>query len=746
MTDRFISKGARYGKVHAHRPLWVVCLSVGLFPPVCGHAEIVAGGLGTQVADAEPGQSVVTGGTIRGKNQFHRFSAFGLSEGEFVRFEKPPNAGISNLINLVSGSTASLIDGDIDTASYGRVNFFLLNPRGIVLGKNASLNGNSSVDVVGSFHFSTADGIRMGDARVPVDAKVADLVSAAPSSVRFSPLANSSLIVESSASGLRVRNGDLELVAPRIEINGATLRADGGDIHLSTRVNDRRESPLHRQIPANGAEDLGDISILDGALIKAAADGERGGSVFLSASHIVLGADHPESRGSTAFASSRFNPNASLNISATQSVRLHAGDRLVGRKKGLDALEKPLISIHDFGLLELNGGSEIATRETGAGRRAGDIALVGRADARVVLAGMESQIDASASGGSSIAGNISVRAVSVTVRDGAEIQATTTGDSNQLDLKSGDITIDARQIDLNAGKVINQNAGTGAGGKVIIKGNDRLLISGDDGGILSRTFGEGKGGEIEIHSKSIEIVDGGRITASSRGSGVSGDITISDNRQLLVSGEASVIGVDTIGSNAGNIGIETRGLVHLAKGGAITTSSKAGEGDGGAIRITGKGDRNLLVLTDDARITANTAAGTGGNIFIKMQSVLRPMGGENNIQAKAKTAQGVDGVVEFQTPDVDATTGILQLPENFHDASALLNNRCVSQASHASSLHIGNRQGVGASPDALLAGYGSIRSEKRVEIAALRIPRRSLGASLCSRERLNQRRTREITS
>ncbi|HGG59767.1 MAG TPA: hypothetical protein ENK26_07615 [Gammaproteobacteria bacterium] len=411
---------------------------------------------------------------------------------------------------------------------------------------------------------------------------------------------------------------------------------------------------------------------------------------------------------------------------------------MIGSKTNFGVQERPLVTVRDFDLLEINGGSEIATRTTDTGR-AGHIELEGGAYARIILNGEESQIDASASGGSSIAGNITIKATSVTIRDGGEIQATTTGDSEQINLKSGDITINARQIDLADGKIINQNSGTGSGGKVVIEGNDRLTISGKEGGIFSRTFGEGAGGEIEIHSDSITIADGGRITASSFGSAVSGNITISDNRQLSVSGEASVIGVDTIGSDAGNINITSRGLVHLLDGGAITTSSKRGEGNGGAIHITGTGKRNLLLLTEDSRITANTAAGTGGNIFIKMQSVLRPMGGENNIQAKAKTAQGVDGVVEFQTPDVDATTGILQLPENFHDASALLNNRCVSQASHASSLHIGNRQGVGASPDALLAGYGSIRSEKRVEIAALRIPRRSLGASLCSRERLNQR-------
>ncbi len=709
-------------------------LLASLLQPASGHAGIVAAGLGTRVNETGSDQSVITGGTIKGKNQFHRFSAFGLSGGESARFEKPQDAVVANLINLVSGDEASVIDGDIDTSSYGEVNFFLLNPQGIVLGQNASLNGQSSVDVAASFHFSTADSIKLGDDRVPVDAKSSDLLSADPLAFGFSPLATSPLVVESSVYGLQVRNGDLELTAPSIEIKGAMVDVTGGDIYASTRVNGRREAPLRQQIPADGAEDMGNISISGGALIIPLADDGHGGSVFLSGKDVTLGLDRPDSQGSLVFISSESNTGATINISASQSVRLLARDQLFGSKTNFDVQKIPLITVRDFKLLEVNGGSEIATRATDTGR-AGHIELEGSANARIMVTGERSQIDASASGGSSIAGNITVKAASVTVRDGGRIRATTSGNSDQLKLKSGDITIIAREIDLADGKIINQNSGTGAGGKVLIEDNDLLMISGEDGGVFSRTFGEGAGGEIEIHSNSVAIANGGRITASSLGSGVSGNITISDNRQLSVSGEASVIGVDTIGSDAGNINITSRGVVHLGDGGAITTSSKRGEGDGGAIYITGTGKRNLLVLTDDSKITANTAAGTGGNIFIKMQSVLRPMGGENNIQAKAKTAQGVDGVVEFQTPDVDATTGIVQLPENFLDASALLNNRCVSQASHASSLHIGNRQGVGASPDALLGGYGAIRSEKRVEIADLRIPRQNLGGSLCSNQR-----------
>ncbi len=94
-------------------------------------------------------------GTRKGSNLFHSFGTFDLSAGEVATFS---NAGapINNVIGRITGGTASTIDGTI-RSTIPDANLYLLNPSGILFGPNAAL------DVMGSFHVSTADYLKFGD-------------------------------------------------------------------------------------------------------------------------------------------------------------------------------------------------------------------------------------------------------------------------------------------------------------------------------------------------------------------------------------------------------------------------------------------------------------------------------------------------------------------------------------------------------------------------------------------------------
>ena len=63
---------------------------------------------------------------------------------------------------------------------------------------------------------------------------------------------------------------------------------------------------------------------------------------------------------------------------------------------------------------------------------------------------------------------------------------------------------------------------------------------------------------------------------------------------------------------------------------------------------------------------------------------------------------GLDGVITVSTPDVDATTGILQLPDAFLDRSALLENRCALRTASNRSSFLISARGREPGPDALL--------------------------------------------
>src|SRR2546428_23140 len=104
-------------------------------------------------------------GQIRGRNLFHSFGQFNIRTflddnrqvTETATFTGP--GSITNILSRVTGGSPSWIDGKLRSEILG-ANFFLLNPRGVMFGSNASL------DVSGSFHVSTADFIRLADGGV----------------------------------------------------------------------------------------------------------------------------------------------------------------------------------------------------------------------------------------------------------------------------------------------------------------------------------------------------------------------------------------------------------------------------------------------------------------------------------------------------------------------------------------------------------------------------------------------------
>lgn len=95
----------------------------------------------------------IDGGARRGVNLFHSFQEFNIGEGQGVYFSNP--TGIQNILSRVTGANRSNILGTLGVL--GDANLFLINPQGIIFGRNASL------DVRGSFVATTANAVRLGD-------------------------------------------------------------------------------------------------------------------------------------------------------------------------------------------------------------------------------------------------------------------------------------------------------------------------------------------------------------------------------------------------------------------------------------------------------------------------------------------------------------------------------------------------------------------------------------------------------
>jgi filamentous hemagglutinin family protein len=170
-------------------------------------------------------------GEQAGPNLFHSFEKLSLRHDtpagpESAHFEG--GAGVENSLARVTGGDAS----NIDDKPGADANLYLMNPSGIVFGPNATL------DVDGSFHATTASSIRLGESgRFEASPGAQGLLPVAPSS-GFGFLSASPGTISATGAGLQDKPGSgLLLVGGTVDLDGASIQASGGMIHLAALAN-----------------------------------------------------------------------------------------------------------------------------------------------------------------------------------------------------------------------------------------------------------------------------------------------------------------------------------------------------------------------------------------------------------------------------------------------------------------------------------------------------------------------------
>lgn len=200
--------------------LGLVWLSLSL--PMMAQPSIVPAD-DTQVEQNAADYSI-TGGqrSPDGLNLFHGFDRFNLDQSERARFVVP--AGVANVLGRVSGGEVSLINGQLQLMG-SNADLFLLNPAGIIFGKEATLA------LPGDFLATTADGFLFNGGAFPALGSVdyASLVGE-PTGLDFWVNAGGALV---NSGNLAVAPGAaLALVGSRV-MNGGNLVSPGGSVTLA---------------------------------------------------------------------------------------------------------------------------------------------------------------------------------------------------------------------------------------------------------------------------------------------------------------------------------------------------------------------------------------------------------------------------------------------------------------------------------------------------------------------------------
>ncbi|MBD1211874.1 MAG: filamentous hemagglutinin N-terminal domain-containing protein, partial [Dolichospermum circinale Clear-D4] len=201
----------------------------------------------------------------------------------------------------------------------------------------------------------------------------------------------------------------------------------------------------------------------------------------------------------------------------------------------------------------------------------------------------------------------------VSLSNGAEINVRAAG--------GGSITINSRNLNVNGNSRvrggIQKNLGSvnAQAGNIEINNIEQVTI---DNAVIANIvdeFGKGNAGDINIHSSSLTLKNGGTINtsvfaASSEGNG--GNITIDTANLTLENG--GFITADTFGKgNAGNVAIKATQGVTI--GGFLSSRVfNTGEGNSGGITI----DTSTLTVGSGGVISASTfGKGSAGNIAIQ---------------------------------------------------------------------------------------------------------------------------------
>jgi large exoprotein involved in heme utilization and adhesion len=419
-------------------------------------------------------------------------------------------------------------------------------------------------------------------------------------------------------------------------------------------------SSLLTQAGRGDTGDAGDLTVntrqllvTDGAQISSGTFGSGDGG------NLQVTADRIELRGISADG----NAASGLFTQADENSTGKAGDLTVNARE-IFVTEQGQISARTFG--------------KGDG---GDLTV----NTRQLLLTYGGQISASTFG-SANAGNLQVRADRIEIRgESADGRAASglfasanssfirfTGNVGGLTGNAGDLTINTRELLVSEGAEISASTeGSGDGGNLTVTA-DTIELQGTsaDGLFPSGLFTQadrdstGNGGNLTIATRQLFITDGARISAASLGKGDAGDIHLQANSVKLDNGSIAAF---TRSGEGGNLTFEISDLLLLDNNSFISTTA-GGTGNGGNMAI----DTRFLIAVDDSDITANAFEGNGGNIDITAQGIFRSP--DSDITASSQL--GIDGSVQLNTPDIDPSRGLVNLPSDVVDASQQIDRTC----------------------------------------------------------------------
>ncbi|BAU08705.1 beta strand repeat-containing protein [Fischerella sp. NIES-3754] len=581
----------------------------------------------------------ISGGATRGSNLFHSFQEFNVLEGRGAYFSNPN--GITNILTRVTGGNPSNILGKLGVL--GNANLFLLNPKGIFFGANATL------DLNGSFLATTADSFVFDNnfefsasnpqpppqltVNIPIGLRFRDNPGTITVQGKGQGTRRTSDLIDTT-DGLRVQSDQsLALIGGDVNLEGATLKTAGGRIELGSVAGDGfvKFTPTNKgfSLEYDGVPNFGNIQLSRKTAVD--ASGEGGGDIQVRGKRVTL-TDGSQIEASTL----RSKSGGNLVVNASESLELsgyHISSDGLFFPSGLFSQVYPTATANasniniTTGSLSINNKARIDSGTFGRGNGGG---VNINANDTVSLDGKDSLISSNVFFGAvGDTAGININTGSLFVTNGAQIQSGVEGRGNSGTVKivaRDTVSFDGRSEGRFPSSILTTvlDRGRGNSGGIDVTTGSLFLTNGAE--LDSNTRGRGNAGNIFINAQNQVYLSNSFINnkvSEGRGVGNSGDIKITTGSLILKDGAALIADTENRG-NAGNIIIEARDSVILEGERSIgrgrkvpsqitTTVEPKAVGEGGDISISA----GLLLLKEGTIINSSTyGQGNAGNIYI----------------------------------------------------------------------------------------------------------------------------------
>ena len=403
-------------------------------------------------------------GSTRGGNLFHSFEKFGVPKGDAVTFEGPGD--VQRVIGRVTGPQSTQIHGTL-RSTMPNASVWLLNPNGVVVGKNAT------IDVPGALRLSTADELRFEDGSTfsARDVAGSSLTAANPRAFGFlgGPIGTLSVEAPSLEAGSvdlsNFRPGSLALVGGQVSIQGTQVNV-AGPVLIAAQVS-AGEVPLVGVTTArDGKVTIGKGASVSSVLLAGSTMRIEGGDFTLDHATIlpfsVVAPDDPAA--------------ATIGLELAAKSVVLKGDGAADTQIGSNAFlgNAPYIAVTADQVTVENAG--IASSPL-FGAAAGNVTIVANRVSLSKGAIVGTPAVTGSSGGAGGQTTIVARD-NLSMTTGAQINSITSSDAN-----GGDIVLSVGDFTVSNGSISTSNlpnkgvGGAGAAGSIVVLAAGKVSIS-----------------------------------------------------------------------------------------------------------------------------------------------------------------------------------------------------------------------------------------------------------------------------